>query len=289
MTDIRRIVPCRNTLGEGPVWDAAEQAIHWVDIKGQLLQRFHPASGDSRVWTLPERIGSFALRERGGFVVALASGFAFLSEDGAVDWIARPAADRPGIRFNDGKCDSAGRFWAGTMNEAGPEPTGALYRLDPDLTVTEMETGIGISNALSWSPDHRTLYFADTRAEEVRAYDYDVATGAIANRRVFASTAGRPGSPDGSTVDAEGCLWNAEWDGWCLVRYTPDGRVDRILDLPVQRPTSCAFGGPDLRTLYITTAVWDATPEEIERQPWAGSLLAVDVDVPGLPAARFRG
>jgi sugar lactone lactonase YvrE len=289
MTLVSRAVAASNRLGEVPVWDVAEAALYWVDIEGRLLQRFHPATGDVRTWPLPERIGSFALRESGGFVVAFASGFAFMAEDGRIDWIARPEADRPGNRFNDGKCDRQGRFWAGTMDDSLAARTGALYRLDPDLSVTTLETGIGISNSLAWSPDDRTFYFADTLDREIRAYDYDAASGSIANRRVFTAMAGRPGAPDGSTVDAEGYLWNAEWDGWAVVRYAPDGSVDRVVDLPVQKPTSCIFGGPDLSTLYVTTAIWDLSPADLERQPWAGSLLAVDAGVQGLPETRFAG
>lgn len=289
MSEVIRAVACTNKLGEVPVWDGAEQALYWVDIEGRLLQRFHPATGAIRTWELPERIGSYALREAGGFVVAFESGFAFMDEGGAVEWIAKPEADTPRNRFNDGKCDRKGRFWAGTMDDRLSEHTGALYRLDPDRTVTQVETGIGISNSLAWSPDNRIFYFADTMDREIRAYDYDHASGAITNRRSFTDMKGRPGNPDGSTIDAAGYLWNAEWDGWAVVRYAPDGTVDRVIDLPVQKPTSCMFGGPDLSTLYVTTAIWDHTEADLRKQPWAGSVLAIDAGVPGLPEPRFAG
>ena len=286
---VTRAVACRNKLGEVPVWDVGEQALYWVDIERRLLQRFDPATGATRVWELPERIGSYALRERGGFVVAFESGFAFMDEAGAIEWIAKPEAHIPRNRFNDGKCDRNGRFWAGTMDDRLSEHTGALYRLDPDLSVTQMATGIGISNSLAWSPDNRTFYFADTMDRAIRAYDYDHPSGAISNRRDLTVMEGRPGNPDGSTIDADGFLWNAEWDGWAVVRYAPDGRVDRVVNLPVQKPTSCMFGGPDLATLFVTTAIWDLTARDLERQPWAGSLLAVDVGIAGLPEPRFAG
>lgn len=290
MDDVRIAAKAENILGEVPVWDVATQTLWWIDIEGKLLQRLDWATGDVSRWTLPERMGSFALREKGGLVCAFESGFAFFTPDtGAIDWIARPEADQPRNRFNDGKTDRQGRFWAGTMDDRLTDRTGALYRLDPDLSVHRMETGIGISNALCWSPDDARFYFADTLVREIWAYDHDAATGSIANRTVFATTFDQPGNPDGSTIDAEGCMWNAQWDGWRLVRYAPDGRVDRIVDLPVQRPTSVMFGGPDLTTLFVTTAIWDLEGDALAAQPMAGSLLAVDVGVRGLPETRFGG
>ena len=290
MTEVRKVVSSRNKLGEVPVWDVEEQALYWVDIEGKLLQRYHEPTGDVRVWHFPERIGSFALRKSGGIVCAFESGFGFFDLDTEkIDWIAKPEANIARNRFNDGKCDRNGRFWAGTMDDKLTDRTGSLYRLDPDMSVHRLEQGVGIANALSWSPDDTKFYFADTLDREIHVYDYDRDAGSIRNKRLFASTRNDPGVPDGSTVDSEGFVWNAQWDGWRLVRYAPDGRVDRILPLPVQKPTSCMFGGRDLRTLFITTAIWDHSPTAIERQPWAGSLLAVDVDVAGLPETRFAG
>ncbi len=290
MSEPRLVVDAKNKLGEVPVWCPIQQALYWVDIEGRLLQRLTPATGLVRRWTMPERIGSFALRAGGGLVCAFASGFAFFDlETEAVEWIARPEAGTPRNRFNDGKCDRAGRFWAGTMDDRLSEHTGALYRLDPDRSVHRMAEGVGISNSLAWSPDDRLFYFADTMDRAIYAYDYDARSGAIANRRVFADHKDQPGNPDGSTIDAEGFLWNAQWDGWRLVRFAPDGRVDRVVPLPVQKPTSCMFGGPDLGTLYVTSAIWDLAGEALERQPWAGGLLALDVGVRGLPEPRFAG
>jgi len=288
--EVCRAVAATNTLGEVPVWDLAEHALYWVDIEGRLLQRLHEPSGEVRVWNLPERIGSFALREKGGLVCAFASGFAFFDpETEAIDWIARPEAHIPRNRFNEGKCDRRGRFWAGTMDDHLTDHTGALYRLDPDLSVHKMAAGIGISNTLAWSPDDRTMYFGDTLDSTIYAYDFDSLQGHMTNKRPFFDTKTDPGGPDGSTVDAEGYLWNAQWDGWRLTRYAPDGRVDKVVPLPVQKPTSCIFGGRDLRTLYVTTAKWDLTDDELAAQPWAGSLLALDVGVAGLPETRFAG
>lgn len=290
MTGVQLVVDGKNKLGEVPVWDVQEQALYWVDIEGRKLFRLEPATGAVRDWSFAERIGSFALRRAGGFVCAFELGFAFFApESGAVEWIARPERMIRRNRFNDGKCDRAGRFWAGTMDDRLAEHTGSLFRLDPDRSVHRMDGAIGISNSLAWSPDNRTFYFADTLDGAIYAYDFDVSSGGLANKRLFASTADQPGSPDGSTIDAEGFLWNAQWDGWRLVRYAPDGRVDRIVPLPVQKPTSCMFGGPDLRTLFVTSAVWDLTGPALAEQPWAGGVLALDVGVAGLPEPRFAG
>jgi len=288
MTDIRLVADAKSKLGEVPVWDVREQALYWVDIEGKKLFRRDEASGAVRDWTFAERIGSFALRQAGGLVCAFASGFAFFDPDsGAIEWIARPEAMIARNRFNDGKCDRAGRFWAGSMDDLMSEHTGSLFRLDPDRGVHRMDGAIGCSNSLAWSPDDRVFYFADSQDRTIFAYDYDAASGAIANKRVFAVS--DIGVPDGSTVDAEGYLWNANWDGWRLVRYAPDGRVDRVIELPVQKPTSCMFGGPDLATLYVTSAIWDLGGPALAAQPWAGGLLALDVGVRGLPETRFAG
>lgn len=290
MADIRCVADAANRLGEVPVWDDRAQALYWVDIEGRLLQRLDHATGAVARWTMPERIAAVAVREAGGLVVALASGFAlFDPASGRIERLAAPEAHLPGNRFNDGKCDRHGRFWAGTMDDQLQAKTGALYRLDPDGACHQLETGIAISNSLAWSPDDRTFYFADSLDRTIYAYDFDIEAGTIANRRIFCTTHDQPGVPDGSTVDAAGYVWNAQWDGWRLVRYAPDGQVDRVLDLPVQKPTSCAFGGPDLATLYITSAVWDLTDEQRRSQPQAGGLFAVEVGVKGLPEPRFRG
>lgn len=290
MVQPRSVAQVRNTLGEGPVWDVREQTLYWVDIRGCLLQRLEPATGDLRRWHLPEPVGCAALRDRGGAILALQSGFAFYDlEDETLDWIDDPEPDHPRNRMNDGKCDRQGRFWAGTMDDLEQEKSGALYRVDTDLSVHRMEGGIGIPNALAWSPDSRTLYFADTPERTIYAYDHDPQTGVIGNRRVFAPPPAEPGYPDGATVDAEGYLWSAQWDGWRLVRYAPDGRIDRTLELPVRRPTSCAFGGADLTTLFITTAAIGLDDTALAQQPWAGDLLAIDLDVPGLAERRFAG
>ena len=223
-------------------------------------------------------------------VVALRTGFAFLDlETGAVAGLTDPEADRPDNRFNDGKVDRQGRFWAGTLNDAEKQPLGSLYRLDADGTVTLMQDGAVVSNGIGWSPDDRTLYFTDSVIRTIWAFDFDPAAGAIANRRIFAEVPDGTGYPDGLTVDSEGFVWSAVWDGWRIVRYDPSGRIDREVVMPVQRPTSCMLGGPDLKTLYVTSASIHLDAGALERGPLAGGLFALEADVPGLPEPRFAG
>jgi len=277
----------KDDLGEGPVWSPDEQALYWVDILRPTLQRWHPESGQYRDWKLPSDIGSFALRANGGAVVALRTGFAFLDlETGQLTPIMDPEADQPFTRFNDGKCDRRGRFWAGTMDEESPNTRAALYRLDAAGNCQLMESGIGISNGLGWSPDNHIMYYTDSIKHQIYAYDFDFERGMIRNQRVFAQT---PDDyvPDGLTVDLEGFVWSAKWDGWKVVRYAPDGSVDLEIQVPVQRPTSCAFGGPELKHLYITSARTGLTPEEIEKQPEAGCVFVLETDTQGLPEPRY--
>lgn len=284
------VVDARNRLGEVPVWDVREQALYWVDIEGKLLQRLTPATGAVDRWVMPERIACFALRETGGLIVAFASGIAFYDlGTSAIEWIARPEAHIPTNRFNEGKCDRRGRFWTGSMDDRLANHTAALYRVDTDLSVEKVLDGIGISNSIVWSPDDRFFYFADTLDKVIDRFDFDAESGRIANRTRIVDLSGTGIAPDGSTVDTEGCLWNAQWDGWRVVRYSPDGEVLRIVELPVQKPTSCMFGGPDLSTLYVTSAIWDIAGEALEKQPLAGGLFALDVGVSGLPEPRFAG
>ncbi len=281
------VVRSGDRLGECPLWCDREQVVWWIDSRGPSLKRWDPATGRTRVLDLPAVVGSVALREKGGMLAALQSGIHFLDpESGALRLAAQPEAHLPENRFNDGRCDRAGRFWAGTMSDARREPTGSLYRLSKDLSCTHMRGDVVVPNSIAWSPDNRTMYFADTHRNTIWAYDFDLAGGEIANARVFAAGGGRP---DGSCVDAEGCLWNAEYGGWRIVRYTPEGRIDRKIDLPVANPTCCCFGGKDLDTLYVTSATQRLTPEDLAKQPLAGSLFAMRPGVRGLPEARFAG
>lgn len=275
-------------LGECPLWDEREAMLWWVDSRWPAAKRLDPGSGAVMMLVLPEVVGSIALREAGGLLAATKSGLHVLDpSSGALEATASPESHLPDNRFNDGRCDRSGRFWAGTMSDVRRDPVGSLYRFEPDFACTRLRNAIIIPNSLAFGPDNRTMYFADTNRHTIWAYDYDPATGAATRERVFADTGS--GRPDGSCVDAEGCLWNAEYGGGRLVRYTPAGKVDRAIDLPVSNPTCCAFGGEDLRTLYVTTATQRLTPADLARQPLAGSLLALRPGVQGLPEGRFAG
>jgi sugar lactone lactonase YvrE len=277
-------------LGECPLWDERAQALWWVDILAPALKQLDPSSGAVKENRLPEPMGSFAFREQGGLVAAMKSGLFLLdSAYASVERVASPEEDRPGNRFNDGRCDRAGRFWAGTMNDTGRSPDGALYRLSADRSCTRMRSGVIVPNGLAWSPDGRTMYFADSVRDLIWSFDYDPASGTPSNERVFADCAPNPGYPDGACMDAEGCLWSCEYAGWRVARYTPSGRIDRVIGLPVQFPTCCCFGGADFDVLYITSASKDVAADKRTKQPLAGSLFAVRPGVKGLPESRFAG
>lgn len=301
---ILKVVETGAILGESPVWSPAEGVLWWLDIKAPALHRHDPAAGKDDSWPLPQETGSIVLRAGGGLVGALRGGFAFLDvgAPGALvgmDWIGDPEPDRPLNRLNDGRADRQGRFWAGSMHDPdGPpatyferEPVGAFHRLDPDGTMHRMIDGILVSNGLCWSPDGKTMYAANSPTRIMRAWDYDPATGDIANERVFATFPeedGR-GTPDGAIVDAAGGVWVAEFRAGRVTRLSPDGDVDRMIALPVSRVTCPMFGGPDLATLYVTTAKIMLSPEELAREPLAGALFAIDAGVAGLPEAAFPG
>ena len=292
MVDITSAVDCQNQLGEGPVWCPVEKLLYWLDIRGKRIWRHHPASAKTESWETPEQPGSMALRENGkGLVTAWWNGFRFFDPDsGAIEIIHNHEQDMPNSRFNDGRCDRQGRFWAGTMDDTYAKPCGSLYRLDADLGFSVQETGINTSNSTAFSPDGGTLYYCDTPINELWAYDLDTESGTISNRRVFASTKHLRDEPDGSTVDAEGYLWNAMWDGACLVRWAPDGSFDRKIDLPVHNPTCPMFGGDDLDIIYVTSAREELSAAQLAEKPLAENVLAVTgCGVRGLPEPRFAG
>ena len=280
----------RSFLGEGPLWDPREQVLWWVDIKSRLIHRTNPATGVTAQWSAPEDPGCLAVRAQGGLVLTMSSGFHFFDPaSGAFDRITDPEADQPENRFNDGKTDRQGRFWAGTMHDPHLRPSGALYRLDPDLHCHRMVEGIHVSNALAWSPDSRVMYYGDSLAYCVWAWDFDAATGDIANRRVFVDTRDSGGVPDGATVDAEGCYWLTLPRTGKIIRYDSSGQTMQVIALPTDLPTCVMFGGPDLDILYCTSATLGRSAAELAGQPGAGGLFAIEVGVKGLPEAHFRG
>jgi sugar lactone lactonase YvrE len=284
MTGLRIVGDTRDCLGEGPVWCPREAALYWVDIRAPAVRRLK--DGALTRWPMPEPVGSLALREGGGILVALKSALSFFDpETGAITKAAEAPGHHAGLRFNDGKCDRQGRFWVGTMRAGDTPADGFLYRLD-DRGCTKMLDGIAIPNSLCWSPDGRTMYFSDSPKRLIWAFPYDPATGALGERRVFARLPA-PMVADGGTVDAEGYLWSANYGGWRVTRFAPDGSVDRVIPLPAGQITSCAFGGPDLRTLYIVSAWQNLSDAARARQPAAGALFALDVGVRGLPEPRY--
>lgn len=287
MTPLARIGEQTDILGECPLWDDVAQALWWVDIRRPALRRLDHATGRVETWPMPDLVGSIAFCDDGRLLVALPERIAaFDPRTGDLATVATLPARIDGHRFNDGRCDRQGRFWAGTMHNLTRGPEGVLYRLEPDGRLSPKHAGICIPNSLAWSPDGRTMYFADSLRYTIFAYDYDPATGEMSGERVFA-TSSPPAFADGSAIDAEGFLWNAEFNGWRVVRYAPDGRIDRVVEVPTHRPTCCAFGGADLDILYITTASQQMSADDLARQPLAGSLLAMEAGVRGLPEARF--
>lgn len=286
----RCVLDIRASLGEGPVWSAAEQALYWVDINAPSLNRFDPATGRNHSMPMPASIGCVALRRDGGFVVALRDGFWLVDDDGSLTRkVAEAPYDPSHHRFNDGRCDPRGRFLAGYMNEARDAASAALVRLDADFTQTRVLDAMTISNGLAWSPDGRTMYHADTPTRTIRAYDYDLDSGTATNRRVYARFEAEGDRPDGAAVDSEGCYWSAFYRGGKVVRLAPDGELLAEYAVPAMCPTMCAFGGPELRTLYVTSARQHRPADELARFPQSGGIFAMDVAVAGLPEPRFAG
>jgi sugar lactone lactonase YvrE len=293
MTTVDCVLDAKALVGEGAMWDEREQRLWWVDIEGRKLQRFDPETGANDSWTMPSRIGCFVFRETGGLVVALEDGFAFFDPtSGAIEPIADPEADKPGNRFNDGTPDPAGRFMAGTMPMGERLPVAAIWRLDGELQIERMVDGLKVSNGMAFSPDGGTFYWSDSdpSVQTIWQARYDAASGAMDERRILATTHDLAGRPDGGTIDADGGYWMAGVGGWQLVRFTPDGKVDRIIDFPAEKPSKIAFGGRELDTLYVTTIGAAPTPGTEARQPHAGGLFALRVPgIKGLPVWRFAG
>jgi sugar lactone lactonase YvrE len=286
----RCVLDIKASLGECPVWSIAEQALYWVDINAPSLNRFDPATDRNTAMPMPESIGCFVLRRDGGFVVALRGGFWLARPDGTLERkVAAAPYDTAQHRFNDGRCDPQGRFFAGTMNEGRDANSAALFRLDPDFRLTPVLGDLMISNGLAWSPDGRTMYHTDTPTLTIHAWDFDAASGTPANKRVFARFAQETDRPDGGAVDSDGCYWTAFYRGGKVVRISPAGDVLAAFAVPAMCPTMCAFGGPDLSTLYVTSARQLRDDDELSRLPRSGGIFAMPVQVPGLPEPAFAG
>jgi sugar lactone lactonase YvrE len=289
VSTVELVLDARAELGEGPIWDADRHRLLFVDIMRGEVHAFDPDSGTQRVLQLGRTVGAVACTVRGDWVVAAGLGFARVAPDtGAVTSIAE-VSDRTDLRMNDGYVDPAGRFWAGTLSLARKSGQGALYRLDPDGTVRTMLAPVTTSNGIDWSPDGRLMYFADTGTRRVDVFDFEPLRGQITGRRPFVDFAEDAGRPDGVVVDAEGGVWVGLWRGWGVRRYRPDGRLDATIDVPAALVTKCAFGGPRLDELYITTASIDLTPDERRAQPLAGGLFRASPGVRGQAPRRFAG
>lgn len=284
----------RATLGEGPVWDARRGVLWWVDIKQRTLHAFRPDPGGlsgvaERQWSLPGQIGCLGLWGEDRLILALEDGI--YGFDPATATLARHGTLAPeagATRFNDGKVDPTGRFWAGTLDDSTYPATGALYSIDSSGRHQRRLSGICCSNGIGWAHDGKTMYFTDSMRRVIWAFDFDPETGAITRQRDFAHIP-VPAVPDGLAVDAEGCVWSALWDGSAVARFAPDGRQIASVLMPVERPTSCAFGGPDMRTLFITSASIGLSPAKLDKSPASGGLFAVRTDAPGVPVAQFDG
>lgn len=275
-------------LGEGPVWVERERALYWVDINGRKIFRLDD-SGAVRDWPTPMRVGSLAPCESGGFIGGTDQGIAFIDlQQGSFEIVANPEENVPGNRFNDGKVDRRGRFWAGTMDDKERQASGTLYRFDERLDWSSVDTGYRVTNGPAFSPAGDIIYHNDSALQVTYAFDLD-SDGSASNRREFMRYGKSDGYPDGMTVDAEGCLWIAFWDGWCIRRYSPVGECLRKIEMPVARPTSCAFGGPKLDRLYVTSASRDLGPDALAMQPNAGGLFLITAGVGGLAERPFAG
>ena len=275
-------------LGEGPVWVEREQALYWLDNKGRKVFRIDEQE-QLREWPTPVRVGSLAPRADGGFIAGTEDGVAFVElEEGRFEIVHHPEEHLPDNRFNDGKVDRRGRFWAGSMDDTERDATGTLYRVDPDMRFSRIDEGYKVTNGPAFSPSGDILYHNDSARQVTYAFDL-ASDGTVGERRVFARYGEGEGYPDGMTVDADGCLWIAFWDGWCVRRYSPDGECIGKLDVPVSRPTSCAFGGAALDRLFITSASIGLDEADLAKEPQAGGLFVAVVDAKGIAERPFAG
>lgn len=289
MLDVKCVWEEPAHLGEGPLWVSRENAVYWLDLFGKKIHRYGLVAGSKQTWSMPTEVTSLAARRHGGFIGTVRDGFAFIDlEAGTIKPIAQPETHLPHNRFNDGKVDGNGHYWAGSMDYNGQQETGSLYRLDSDLSLHQMDSGYIISNGPTFSGDGRTLYHTDSSQRTVYAFDL-APNGSISNKRLFVQLSPEEGYPDGMTIDSENCLWLCHFAGSRITRYSPDGAALQTIPMPVPNITSCTFAGPDLDTLYITTARLHLSQEEINQYPLSGSLFTCKPGVTGLPTPSFSG
>ena len=285
------LVGAKALVGEGPIWDVREQKLIWVDIAGKKLHFFDPASGNDHVIELEQMPGTVVLRKSGGLMLAVENGFAaFDPATAKLDIWSDPEADKPQNRFNDGKCDPAGRFWAGTMPYDASKPSGSLYCLEPSRTVRHMFDGVSCSNGIAWSGDAKTMYYIDTMTRGIDAFDFDLTHGEIRNRRKIVTIPEEAGFPDGMTIDTENNLWVGHWGGARVSCWDPhSGKELERIELPVSQVTACWFGGANLDELYITTAREGMDASALAEQPLAGGLFRAKPGPRGREAAAYGG
>jgi sugar lactone lactonase YvrE len=285
---IRCVADVGANVGEGPVWVEREQALYRVDNKGRRVFRRRD-DGQLESFDVPLQVCCMAPRASGGFIAGTDKGFAAIDFDAdSIEFIANPEEAIAGNRFNDGKTDAAGRFWAGTMDNAEKETRGSLYRLDPDLSWARIDSGYHVTNGPAFDSARGRMYHTDSAPRTIYAFEV-TASGEVSDKRVFAQFGETDGHPDGMTVDSEGNLWVCFWDGWCVRRLSPEGEVIEKIDMPVQRPTSCCFGGPDLDKLYVTSASLGIEEDSLEMQPCAGGLFLLETGARGVAQVPFAG
>ena len=285
------ILDAKATLGEGAIWNQKEKLLYWIDIKEGILHKFNPVSTEDEQFNLNKKIGTVVPSEKGGLLVALEDGiYHYNTITGSISFIANPAGNNSEIRFNDGKCDPAGRLWAGTMSLTGKKKAGALYCLDNNGVIEKKIDSVSISNGIVWSLDNTKMYYIDTPTGKVKEYDYEITTGKISFLRDAVVIPPDMGHPDGMTIDSKGNLWIALWGGSAVGCWNPNsGELIYKIDVPVLNVTSCAFGGENLETLFITTASQGIPQNEIEEYPYRGGLFKADPGVKGIPAYFYKG
>ncbi|MDQ3393779.1 MAG: SMP-30/gluconolactonase/LRE family protein [Bacteroidota bacterium] len=290
-SNLNLVLDAQAILGEGSFWNYRTQTLWWVDIEGKQLHVFDPKNKENRSYDLGSRVGTVVPSEKGGAVVALQNGIHHLNlESGSLQLLCNPIKKIPNIRFNDGKCDPAGRFWVGTMKLDESEKEASLYKIDLEGKVTEVLSAVTISNGIIWARDKKTMYYTDTPTQNVVAYDFDNAKGTLSNERVVVEIPENLGSPDGMTIDAEGMIWVALFGGYAVVRWNPEnGKLLQKIDIPAPNVTSCAFGGSKLDTLYITTGREGLDDDQLKEFPNSGGLFSVKPGVNGVPLDFFKG
>ena len=291
LQEAQLVIESNSPLGEGPIWDPKRQVLWWVDILEGLIHCHNPADGANQSWSVGQMVGTIVTAQDGRLVIATEKGFHWFDpETGNIELITDPEPDRPQNRFNDGKCDPSGRLWAGTMPISEEGNAGTLYCLHPDGKAEAKDDGYAIPNGIVWNDEASVMYHIDSPTRRVDAWDFDNPTGTINNRRTVYHVTQEGAFPDGMAMDVEGKIWLALWGGWVVIRFDPiSGKELARIPIPVSRTSACAFGGPNLNTLFITTAKKDITPEDLEQEPMAGCVFKANPGVCGQPPMAFAG